>query len=74
MSSRFPFWSILSNHFHELITSMKIITSINSTVKVYQFQKKWIIGGLIIEYDDKPSLKYTIYLNFPELLSEKLAH
>ena len=32
-------YKILSNHFHKSITSIKVINSINSTVKMHQFQK-----------------------------------
>ena len=51
---------------------LKIITSINSTIKMYQFKKKQ--NGLFSDYllntliplGDEPPLKYVIHLNFPE--------
>ena len=38
-------YKTLSNRFYESITSAKLITLINSTIKMYQFQKNGLFGA-----------------------------
>ena len=61
---------MFSNHFHKSIDLMKVITSINSTVKMYQFQRNELFAGqlsnTLMSSGDKPPLKDMIYLTFPE--------
>ena len=45
-------YKMLSNPFYKSMTSKKLITSINSTIKMYQIQKEWIIWCIIIEYSN----------------------
>ena len=60
-------YKTLSNRFYKTITSTKLITSINSTIKMYRFQKNRLFGAqlssTLISFDDEPPLKDIIYLN-----------
>ena len=43
-------YKMLSNRFYKSFTSTKLITSINSTIKMYRLQKNGLFWCIIIEY------------------------
>ena len=62
---------LLCNHFHKSTTSVKVITSINSKINMYQFQKgglsaDYLLNNLIL-FDVERPLMDLICLNLPEL-------
>ena len=67
-----PFcYKTLSNHFHKSTISIKVITSINSKINMYQVQKDklsadYLLNNLI-SFDYELPLKDVICLNLPEL-------
>ena len=51
--------------------NLKRITSISSTINMYQFQKNGLFSdkflNTLMPLDDEPPLKDILYLNFPEV-------
>ena len=61
-----------SNLFYKPVTSIKLVTSVNSRIMIYWFQKNELFGTLIW-FDDKPPLKDMICFILHELSEEIFA-